>query len=184
MKRQKIQLLILCALLLVVIVALFAVRSYNSRQAEEEATKEAAYTVLTLAEEDVKEFSFSGGSEAISLVKTEEDWKVAEDATVALDKEAVSSLLGNVLVIQADMQIEGVTDFAQYGFDDPLATVTLKLQDDSSYEIVFGHYNEMTAQYYLRIEGNDTVYVLSDNIGYRFHISLENLKKVETEATE
>ncbi|MBO5209232.1 MAG: DUF4340 domain-containing protein [Lachnospiraceae bacterium] len=176
MKRQKIQMLILCGLLLVLVAAFFAIRNYNNHQAEEN-TEEAAYTVLALTEADVKEFSFTGGSETISLIKSDSGWSAVADETTQLDQDTVSSLLSNVLNIQAEIQIEDVTDFSQYGFDDPLATVTLKLQDDTVYEIIFGHYNEVTAQYYLRLDGSNTVYVLSTNLGYHFQISLDGFKK-------
>lgn len=183
MKRQKIQLLILCGLLLVLVLAFFALRSYNNKKAEE-TTEEISYTVLDLAEADVKDFSFTGGSETVSLSKGENGWFAVSDASVLLDQDTVSSLLGNVLNIEAEIQIENVTDFSQYGFDDPLATVTLTLEDDTVYDIVFGHYNEVTAQYYMKLEGSDTVYVLSTNLGYHFQISLDELKKVETEVAE
>lgn len=184
MKRQKIQLLILCGLLLVVGATFFAIRSYNNQQLEGDVAEEAVYTVLALKEEDVQEFSFAGGTETVSLIKGDEGWSAVNAAATELDQDAISSLLSNVLNIQAELQIDEVADFSQYGFDDPLATVTLKLQDDTVCEIVFGHYNEITAQYYLRLEGSNTVYVLSTNLGYHFQISLEDLKKVETEATE
>lgn len=183
MKKQKIQMLILCLLLFVLVGVFFVLRNYNNRQSESD-TEEVTYTVLTLEEADVKAFSFSGGSETVSLEKQEDEWIATEEPDMVLEQDSVTSLLNYVLDIQAQMQIEAVTDFAQYGFDDPLATVTLTLQDGTVYEIVFGHYNEITAQYYMKLENSDAVYILSDNLGYHFQISLEDLKKVETQDTE
>ncbi|MDD6811305.1 MAG: DUF4340 domain-containing protein [Lachnospiraceae bacterium] len=184
MKKQKIQLLILGVLLVLVIAAFFGVRSYNNRLAEEKTSEENLYTVLSLTKEDVAEFSFSGGGDMVSLIKEDDVWNAVGDSSIELDQDKIRSLLDYVVDIQAELEIEGVTDFSQYGFDDPLATVTIKLQDDTVYEIVFGHFNEITSQYYLKLEGSDTVYGLSSNLGYHFQITLDDLKKVEEETEE
>lgn len=120
----------------------------------------------------------------VSLIKEDDVWNAVGDSSIELDQDKIRSLLDYVVDIQAELEIEGVTDFSQYGFDDPLATVTIKLQDDTIYEIVFGHFNEITSQYYLKLEGSDTVYGLSSNLGYHFQITLDDLKKVEEETEE
>lgn len=182
MKRQKMQLMVLGVLLLVLLIVFFALRSYNKEK--QETTEEDSYTVLSLQEADVVKFAFDGENEEVSLRKEAGEWVAEKDTAMELAQDEISSLLGYVLDIQAQVQIQNVTDFEQYGFNDPLATVRITLQDDTVYEIVFGHYNEVTAQYYMKLEDSDTVYVLSDNLGYHFTISLEDLKKVETEDTE
>lgn len=184
MKKQKIQLLILGILLVLVIAAFFGVRRYHNQLSEEETGEDVSYAVLSLVKDNVVEFSFTGGGNTVSLIKTDDVWNATGDTAIELDQDKISSLLNYVVDIQAELEIQEVTDFSQYGFDDPLATVTLKLQDDTVYEIVFGHFNEITSQYYLKLEGNDTVYGLSSNLGYHFQITLDDLKQVEEEETE
>ncbi len=184
MKKQKIQLLILVVLCVTLFGAFFGIRYYQKTKATQNEAEEQTYPVLALTKEEVAAFSYSNGTTGASLVQEEDGWCMKDDAQFVLDTEKVDSLLQNVLTIQADMEITGVTDFAQYGFDDPLAEVALTLQDGTVYELVFGHFNEITSQYYLRVNGKDTVYVLSDNLGYHFQISPDDLKKVEEVITD
>lgn len=200
MKKQKIQLIVMLLLLVILAAAYLGVRYYNSKQEKaEDAENESAYTVLELNKEDVKAFSFTNESGTYEFEKTdgedgEENWTCIQDKELKMDASKVSSLLNNVISLKADDRIENVSDWEQYGLsggDDaqagsedtagPSVIVKITTQNEESYELWFGDYNEVAEVYYMCIYGESYVYILNTDIASDFDITPQDLEAEEDE---
>ncbi len=200
MKKQKIQLIVMLLLLAVLAAAYLGVRYYNSkREKAEEAENEPAYTVLELSQEDVKTFSFTNESGTYEFEKTggedgEENWTCIQDKELKMDASKVSSLLNNVISLKADDRIENVSDREQYGLSSgdnaqagsedtagPSVIVKITTQNEESYELWFGDYNEVAEVYYMCVYGEPYVYILDSDIASDFDITPQDLEAEEDE---
>lgn len=105
------------------------------------------------------EFAFVKRLEKTFCIEGKEDYPVA-NATIL-------SVLSYVGSLEAESIVEvGVTDFAQYGLDNPFSTVTWTKGDEV-------HYFEIgnlaaSGDYYLRADGGDTVYTVASDVATYF----------------
>ncbi len=105
------------------------------------------------------EFAFVKRIEKTFYIEGKEDYPVMNST--------ILSVLTYVGTLEAETIVEvGVTDFKQYGFDQPNATVTWTKGDES-------HHFEIgdlapSGNYYMRADGGDTVYTLSSDVALYF----------------
>ncbi len=100
----------------------------------------------------------------------EED-DTAEDSTAeetsAKTYEVNSSKADEILEALANLtctnEMTDVTDMEQYGLDAPKATVSVTLSDGTTHTVEIGAENTMISCHYLRVDGGDTVYTVSDD---------------------
>lgn len=92
---------------------------------------------------------------------------------------------GSVKVLTASNTITGVTDFAQYGLDEPSKTFTFETASQS-YTFNVGDYNDMASVYYICEPHSDTVYTVSSITVTQFNFDVTEIVEEEesTEITE
>ena len=72
--------------------------------------------------------------------------------------------------ITATRALENVTDFTQYGLDEPQSVISYTTADGASVEILTGDYNDVSGEYYAQLAGEHTVYTVSgDYEGFSVH---------------
>ncbi len=148
---------------------------------EEEAEVDTGAIVLSAAgAADVKTLSWSRGGESVSLTREEETgaWVYTRDPLCPLDRSAVEFLVAAVGDVTGLMSITGVTDFAQYGLEEPMLTLTVETTDHTvTYQV--GD-RTITGEYYLRVDGTDTVYTEDGSLQAAFDVSLAELVAMES----
>lgn len=89
--------------------------------------------------------------------KVEKTYYIEGKENLPVTKSTILAALTQFGTLYADTKVEsGVTDFEQYGLNDPVSTVTWKKGNDT-------HYIELgtiapSGGYYMRVDGGDTVY--------------------------
>ena len=191
MKKQKVQLIVMLVLLVVAAAAFVGIKNYNANNEDKEAPDtESEYTVWDLNYDDVESFSFANEHgiyhfERIAAGESEDGWSYVDDTLLNTDNNKISSLLDNVIFIQAESRIEDVSDWEQYGladydweqsgFSGSDASVSITMKDGENFRLLFGDYNEITGKYYLSVAGEPYVYVLDSDIGADFLITPDEL---------
>ena len=86
MKKQKKQLIALCILLLICIVAWVSLTKWNkSQEQKKQEEEEASKVVVTdISTEDVKAFSYQYNNETLSFVKEDDTWYYEADKSLSL----------------------------------------------------------------------------------------------------
>ena len=153
MKRAK-RIYILLGVLAVVCIAAFAVMQYQEQQEIIQNTDEI---ILEVDAGTVQSLSWEYESETLAFHK-DGTWLYDEDEAFPVDEEKMNALLETFQAFGASFIIHDVTDFAQYGLDDPVCTIDLATED-ASYEIQLGDYSTMDAQRYVSI-GDGNVYLV------------------------
>lgn len=184
MKKQKGQLIIMLALLLVLGVGYLALRQYNKVQSGKEPEAEGD-VLVTLEKDDIIRFSFDYNGTEYTYEKEDGTWYYADDCTLTLTQTRLNTMAGRVAALTVGNTITGVTDFAQYGLEEPSKTFTFETASQS-YTYNVGDYNDMASVYYICEPGSDTVYTVSSITVTQFNFDVTEIVEEEesTEATE
>ena len=197
MKKQKKQLLILLAILLVCVLGLFGATFYSAWVEIQEEIAEADYAVLSFEDTDLTQIHVVGSAGELTINYDGSEWTFendinaqmdalngtdaddAEEDTVEYEVNATtaSTLMGYLDSLTSEYAITPNEDLSEYGLEDPSMTITLTMSDGTVYSLVFGDYNEMLGEYYYYLDDASTLYTISS---YTYNI----LNKTDTDLAD
>ena len=158
MKRYK-RVLILAAVLVVACIATLALSRYEE---EQEQIRTSDEIIMQIPSENVLSVSWdysSGGG--LAFHKTDAGWMYQDDEAFPVSEEKVMDILEHFESYGVTFVIEDVTDYAQYGLDEPECTLHLATAE-RSYDIKMGDFSKMDEQRYISI-GDGNVYLVSED---------------------
>ena len=173
MKRYK-RILVLLGVLAACCAATFALTRYEEHK-EEIAV--SGQTVLAVDPDTVTAVSWTVDGESLGFHK-DETWQYDDDAAFPVDAEKIGEKLDVFADFAAAFTIENVEDYAQYGLDDPAATIALTA-GEQSYEIKLGDFSQMDEQRYVDI-GDGNVYLAASDPMDAFDVELSALVQNDT----
>ncbi len=176
-KKKKVQLIILCVIFLVVVLAFIALKMYQKNITDEVQEEAASYQVLNTDVSEVTGIGIITEEGTTDLIREDGTWKCLEDESVEIDSSLVESFLENICLITSDTRIENVEDMQQYGLDEPTVSVTIQW-DNNMYTIKLGDYNSMITSYYISINDEKIVYTADSSIYYTLNKSLDSFEKI------
>ena len=158
MKRYK-RLLIMAAILAAACIATFALTRYEEKQEQIRTSDEI---ILRIPADTVQSLSweYSGGG-SLAFYKTDDGWKYQDDEAFPVSEDKVMAILKNFAEYGVTFVISDVTDYAQYGLDDPEAILHLAA-GEQSVDIKLGAFSKMDEQRYIDI-GDGNVYLVSED---------------------
>ena len=185
MKKQKIQILILLVLCIVCVGGYFIIRNHTFETEEETVSVD----VTNFNKDDVTELILSGDHE-VHLVKTDDAWtesSLPDGAAHGGDADSIGTMTSAVASLSfGDLVTYNASDLSQYGLEEPFRTITAVLSDGTQVVIYAGNKSDLLSEYYIKVEGDDNVYLVSSNIVTDFDKDPEDfIDETETEtATE
>lgn len=177
MKRGA-RLAVLLAALLVLVGAWYLAETLSDRQQEQIAEEAHEYTdISTGPAEDLTALAWDYFGDAVSLSRKDGEWVNANDGACPIDQTAVEPLAEAVAAARAETVITDVTDFDQYGLADPAFTIVAATREQvNTYDVGSPSSN---GAYYVRMNGEDTVYVEGTMLAQTFQISVDGLLALE-----
>lgn len=178
MKRGA-RLAVLAAALAVLVGAWYLAATFSRHQQEVAADAHGETIDISVGPaEQVTAVAWDYFGDAVNLTRSGGSWEEANDETCPIDQTAADALARTVASLQATDRIEDVTDFAQYGLADCAFTVAAGAGDTvNTYEI--GNIAANGGQY-VRINGEDAVYVETGALAPAFQIALDDVLLLET----
>ena len=168
MKRAK-RLYALIGVLAVVCVLTAAVLRYQEKQEEIQTSGQA---VLEVDPDLVQSLSWDYEGEEFAFHK-DEKWLYDGDESFPVDQDKLGELLEPFQSLGASFIIENVTDYGQYGLDDPVCTIQFSTGEES-YTVTLGDYSTMDSQRYLSI-GDGNVYLAAQDPLDVYSVTLKDL---------
>ena len=158
MKRYR-KVIIMAAVLLVACIATFALTRYEE---EQEQIRTSDEIIMQIPSENVLSVSwdYSGGG-SLAFNKTDDGWKYQDDEAFPVSEDKVMDILEHFESYGVTFVIENVTDYAQYGLDEPECTLHLATSE-RSYDIKMGDFSKMDEQRYISI-GDGNVYLVGED---------------------
>ena len=117
-------------------------------------------TVLAVSPGEVTALSWETEDVSLAFHK-ESGWVYDEDAAFPVSEDAVTGLLEQFEDFKAAFAIEDVTDFGQYGLDDPVCTIRFTA-GETDYTVELGDYSAMDQQRYVSL-GDGKVYLAAQD---------------------
>jgi len=158
MKRKK-TLLILVAILVVAIVAIFIEKSVKQHLDTVNTIDEEVFTV---SEEDLTQITIEYEDQKVTINQVDGSWTNSEDENFPIDQEYVTTLISYFESVHASFIIEDVSDYGQYGLDNPEATLTFTTADGDK-TITFGTFSTIDEKRYISVDGGN-VYLIDEDI--------------------
>lgn len=189
MKKQKIQMLVIVVILLLCIVAYFLATRYAKQQEQRDKDSETQGQVnLTVIDpNDVDAFSYIADGTTYSYTKNKDTWTCENDTSLKMDADSIATLLGNLKKITAAEAIDDYDSIADYGLDQPQNTITVTCGNETT-TIDIGDYNEMLQEYYIKISGDDKIYLadstLKDAFSKKPDTMVQQEESTETESVD
>lgn len=168
MHRSK-RLLILVGVLAVVCAAAFLATRVQEQQEQVEASGE---TVLAIDAGNVASLAWTSGEAEYAFHK-DGTWIYDADEAFPVSAEALEELLAPFSSFNAAFVIRDVTDYAQYGLEEPECTIEIGTAD-ASYTIALGDMSAMDDQRYVSI-GDGNVYLAVTDPMDAFAVELPDL---------
>lgn len=156
MKRAKRIYSLLGVLAVVCVATVFVVQ----HEEEQENIRNSGEVVLEVDVDSVQSISWENESESLSFHK-EDNWLYDDDSAFPVNEEKINELIGQFEAFSAAFIIEDVTDYSQYGLDDPICTIEM-VAGEETYEITLGDYSAMDSQRYVSI-GDGNVYLATND---------------------
>jgi hypothetical protein len=183
MKKQKLQLIILLALLVVFVCGYFGLQKYNKDAAAKES--EPTYIALSLGDDaDVTKMHVTNTNGDFTLEKSDgETWSLKEDSTVDIDESKITTKLNSLKSITSDQVVEDYSDLADFGLATPAETVEITLSTGDTHTIKIGDYNNTVNKYYILVDDNTTIYTVNSIIKTNFGFSVDDITTTAEEDT-
>jgi len=168
MKRAK-RIYMLLGILAVACIGTFLVIHTEEKK---EQIKNSDEIVLEVSSDSVTSLSWEYEDTGLAFHKGD-SWLYDGDEAFPVSEEKVAELLSGFEAFGVSFIIENVEDYAQYGLDEPVCTISLSTEDES-YEILLGDYSAMDSRRYVSI-GDGNVYLAAEDPFEDFEIELKDM---------
>lgn len=173
MKRGS-KLLILCGVLVVLGACYFGVRQLT---ADPDADEEG---IALAAPESPTQLSWTDDSGTLTLESGEDGWAWTDDAAFPLNQTVPEDMTAALSSASASRQIDAPESLEDYGLDEPVLTISALDEDGTEYTYAFGDVNDMTGEYYLLYNGDEsTVYLMDSQLYDAFSMDLYDMVEME-----
>lgn len=153
---------------------------------------------VSAATENIEKLSWTYDGEDYSLARNDDGvWIRPDDKEFAVEQDTADSMLDAVVNIGASMRITDVTDYSQYGLDEPQSRIVLEyaaeggdaaensdaegVSEPCTIEILTGDYSDVSGEYYARLAGDDSVYLVSGEYLEYFECTVDDLAAADEE---
>ena len=185
MKKQKIQMLVIVVILLLCVAAYFVATQYAKKQEQRDKDSETQGQVsLTVIDPDaVDAFSYIADGTTYSYTKDGDTWICENDTSLKMDADSIATLLEHLKKVTAAEAITDYDSISDYGLDQPQNTITVTCGDETT-TIDIGDYNEMLSEYYLKVSGDDKIYLVDSTLKDAFSKTPDTMVQEESTETE
>ncbi len=181
MKKKKTRIILCIVLLLVVTAALILVKQLTKEKKE---TKKKVQPVSQTEVKDIEGLIYrseSTGGEEVSFVRDKDIWYYEKDKEFPLDQSYVTNnMVLTAAQATANRTLENPSgNLSEYGLDNPHTTITLKKITGDKVTMHIGSYNENVEGYYLKVEGDDRIYLVDGQMVFAFDMSIYEIADKE-----
>ncbi len=157
MTKRVRKIVILLVILVVLCVATLLASLYNEKQEQIQNSNEI---IISISTDSVTSLSWEVDDETLGFTKDSDSgsWVYDDDEGFPTSTSEIENLLSIFNEYEADFIIEEVDDYSQYGLDEPVMTINITLDDETSYEITLGNFSTLDSERYISI-GDGNVYL-------------------------
>ena len=114
------------------------------------------------------------------LGKEDGTWYNAEDKSFPVDQDSLTTMTNALGAVSATRKLDSPEDLSEYGLDSPVLTVRYTASDDKEAEFTVGDTNDAAGGSYLKISGDDAVYLVASDFADTFNSDIYQLADMES----
>ena len=179
MRKKNKGILILLAVLILMVAVYFGLRTWNAQQEEKAQEEQEAATVhvTDTSAEDIVSLKFNVGNGDLEFSKEDDQWYYTPDKDFPLQQSYPEDMAETVGSITAGRELTDGDSIDAYGLDEPAYTIEYTDADGNTTEFLFG---DMTGDdYYVMLNGNDTVYTVNSSVIDPFNYTLDDMARLD-----
>ncbi len=158
-KKGRLLLIALCGAVLLAALGLGVDRIAKAIQKNIELNTDHTIRLTDTTVDQVRSIEIHGKT-AVTITRRGDTYSVRELNAEVTSQSACEAAFSNAATLLAEgVAAEGVTDFADFGLDDPLSTVRITFAD-TTLDLEIGSLAPASQHYYVRVDGGDTVYLM------------------------
>lgn len=175
MKKQKKQILILFVVLILLVVGyIVAINKVNNIEILDTID---VISVIKTDTESVRNVSYIHDGVTMSFTKDSNGvWKLDGDDSFVPDADVMANIVSYATNLNARSKIEDPSELSEYGLDDPQYIVTFTDAAGVQQTYFIGDRFEVEGTYFAKVEGDDTIYTITDYYPNAFITDKEQLK--------
>ena len=178
-KKKRITLIILVLLSALTLGGYIILLNKDRQGKSEEGEKEASIPVTSLDSEKIAELSYASPDGEIHLIKENDTWKLLKEKEFPVNQTYVEDMIEGIVHISSTREIKGESDLSQYGIKKPSLSINVRLKDGDNIILKVGYKVPGNGGYYMKVEGKDSIYVVSDSVYTPFSYKKNELMALE-----
>lgn len=179
MKNRKKALII--AIICLAAAAVLYLLAVKLNQKEENADSSDDSLVISSVDSDqITAISYEKDGKSLSFIKEDGTWYDAEDKSFPVDQDSLTTMTNALGAVSATRKLEDPEDLSEYGLDSPVLTVRYTSSDNKEAEFSVGDTNDAASGAYLKISGDDAVYLVASDFADSFNSDIYQLADMES----
>lgn len=175
MKKKK-SLFLLLGVLILLLIAYFALQAWNNRQ--EEKSEEASNVQVTdIDPDDITAMRFDVGNGEMQFEKEDGTWYYTPDRDFPLAQSYPDDMTKALGQITADRELTDGDELSAYGLEEPVYTVEVTQSDGTVTNIYFG--NTTGDYYYVTVNDTGVVYTVSTTVIEDLTYTLDDMAQLD-----
>lgn len=181
MKNRKKALIIAMICLAAAAVLYLLVVKMNQKEANSESDDSDDSLVISSADSgQITAISYEKDGKSLSFIKEDGTWYDAEDKKFPVNQDSLTTMTNTLGAVSATRKLEKPEALSEYGLDSPVLTVRYTASDGKEAEFTVGDTNDAAGGAYLKISGDDAVYLVSSDFADSFNSDIYQLADMES----
>lgn len=165
MKKNYLIIILLAVLAIGLGVLYFLLKNGTNPQEQQTASY---FTIKTIDTQQIDRVVLQSGEFTGEFLKSNGGWIREEEGVFPVKQSAVDNIVSIIAAnLRAFSKVENPAALSEYGLDNPLAALKLYNGESLLLELLVGRKHPSQEKYYMKIAGDDNVYIVSDNY-YRY----------------
>ena len=181
MKNRKKALIIAIICLAAAAVLYLLVVKMNQKEANSESDDSDDSLVISSVDSgQITAISYEKDGKSLSFRKEDGTWYNAEDKSFPVDQDSLTTMTNALGAVSATRKLDSPEDLSEYGLDSPVLTVRYMASDGKEAEFTVGDTNDAAGGSYLKISGDDAVYLVASDFADTFNSDIYQLADMES----
>ena len=179
MKNRK-KALIIAIICLAAAAVLYLLVVKLNQKSEEADSSDDSLVISSVDSDQITAISYEKDGKSLSFMKEDGTWYDAEDKSFPVDQDSLTTMTNALGAVSATRKLEKPEDLSEYGLDSPVLTVRYTASDGKAAEFTVGDTNDAADGIYLKISGDDAVYLVSSDFADSFNSDIYQLADMES----
>lgn len=179
MKNRK-KALIIAIICLAAAAVLYLLVVKLSQKSEEADSSDDALVISSVDSDQITAISYEKDGKSLSFMKEDGTWYDAGDKSFPVDQDSLTTMTNALGAVSATRKLDSPEDLSEYGLDSPVLTVRYTASDGKEAEFTVGDTNDAAGGSYLKISGDDAVYLVASDFADTFNSDIYQLADMES----